>query len=593
MTVNEKILALREQMLKNRIDAYIIPTGDDHCSEYIGDYFKAREFMSGFTGSAGTLIITMNESALWTDGRYFLQAQAQLKESEIKLMRMGEDGVPSIPKYLSSKLTKNSIVGFDGRTISATEVEEIIAETGIRVNGNLDLVGEMWKKRPEMKFESVWKLSKQYAGISYINKVSKIREELAQNGADILLLTSLDEIAWLLNIRGNDIHCNPVFMSFMVITKDSATLFAKQSAFDKDIIQILSDDGVEFKDYDDFYAYIEKIPQTAKLWLDKNTANYRIVSLIKNIDIIDRFTPALYMKAVKNEVEIENMKKAHIMDGVAVTKFIYWLKNNVGKENMSEISIADKLEEFRKESETYLAPSFDTIVGYADHGAVIHYSATKETNYGITPENFVLIDSGGHYLEGTTDITRTIALGPVSDEQKKMYTAVLCGNLKLADANFLSGCTGVTLDYLARESLWKLGYDYRHGTGHGVGYLLNVHEGPYAFRYAIRKKAEENAILEPGVIISDEPGVYIEGEYGIRLENLILCVGKKTSECGRFLGFETLTYVPFDVDAINVDDMTAYEISLLRAYHAEVYEKISPYLNNCEKEWLHKVCNAI
>lgn len=594
MTVQEKLSALRSLMLSKKIDAYVIPTGDDHGSEYIGEYYKTREFVSGFNGSAGTLVVTMNEACLWTDGRYFLQAKEQLKGSDIALMSMGEEGVPSIREFLEKSLFSGSVIGFDGKTISARYAEELSEIDGIKINSELDLVGEIWTDRPEVIFESVWRLADRYAGVSYPEKVAQIRSIIEEKGADTLLLTALDEIAWMLNIRGNDVHCNPVFMSFMVITKYDSFVFANKASFDEKMIYRLSEEGIKIRNYGEIYEYLSTIPGGTRLWLDKSTANYKIIcSINSEVEILDKFTPALHLKSIKNEVEVENMRNAHIMDGVAVTRFIFWLKHNVGLESMTEISLAQKLEEFRKSWKTYQGPSFDTIVGYADHGAVIHYSATPETDYEIKAENFLLIDSGGHYLEGTTDITRTIALGEITEEQKRMYTAVLRGNLNLADATFLAGCSGVALDYLARRPLWDLGYDYRHGTGHGVGYLLNVHEEPNAFRYRIRENPEENAEFEPGMITSDEPGVYIEGKYGIRLENLLLCVERQEREYGKFLGFDTLTLVPFDVDAINENEMTSEERKLLRNYHKQVYKNVSPYMNEEEKEWLFEVCTKI
>lgn len=594
MTVNDKISALRELMIENKIDAYIIPTNDFHCSEYIGEHFKAREYISGFTGSAGTLLVTMNEACLWTDGRYFLQAEEQLQNTEIVLMKMGEDEVPTIVQYIEKNLYKGNTIGFDGRTMSSKDAESFENILKIKINSDVDLVNQIWRDRPEIEFKKVWRLMDRYAGVSYPEKVSKIRKILNEEHVHTLLMTSLDEIAWILNIRGEDIHCNPVFMAFMVITKYDSFVFANIQSFDEKMIYRLSEEGVKIRDYSEIYDYISCIPGGTSLWLDKTTANYKILkSINSDVEIIDKFTPPLNMKAIKNKTEIEHIINAHIMDGVAMTRFIYWLKHNMGEENLTELSIVDKIEEFRKLCKTYLGPSFDTIVGYADHGAIIHYQPSEDTNYEIKPDNFVLIDSGGHYVEGTTDITRTIALGEITEEQKKMYTAVLRGNLNLTNAKFLSGCTGVSLDYLARQPLWEIGYDYRHGTGHGVGYLLNVHESPNAFRYTVRKNIEENAEVKPGMVTSNEPGVYIENNYGIRLENLILCVKKQKTEYGQFLGFDTLTLVPFDVDAIDVKFMKAEEIELLRSYHKMVYKTISPYLNEEEKEWLYDTCMAI
>lgn len=586
-----KISLLRKSMEENGIDAYIIPTGDYHGSEYIGEHFETRMYMSGFTGSAGTLVVTRDDACLWTDGRYFLQAEAQLEHTDISLMKMGEAGVPTIEEYLAENLVYGDVVGFDGATMSANDAWGYEEIEGLNICGDLDLVDAIWQDRPAIDFKPVWKLEDKYSGESCVCKLQAVRGEMLAEDAEILLLTSLDEIAWTLNLRGDDVHCNPVFMAFMAIEKDRAVLFANENSFSCDIVGYLQSCGIVLRGYYDIYDYVSGISADANVWIDLSTANYKIVqSLNEEVNILDRFTAALNLKAIKNPVEIENSIKAHLADGVAVTKFIYWLKHNVGELHMSEISLAEKLEEFRKEVNSYLGPSFDTIVGYGDHGAIIHYSATEETNYDIKPESFVLIDSGGQYLEGTTDITRTISLGNITDEQKKMYTAVLRGNLALANAVFLSGCSGVALDYLARSQLWKMGYDYKHGTGHGVGHLLNVHESPNAFRYRIMENPELNPELKPGMITSDEPGVYIEGQYGIRLENLILCVEKQETEYGRFLGFDILTLVPFDKESINISEMTAEEVDMLKKYHELVYEKISPYLSEEERKWLREEC---
>lgn len=573
-------------MSRHNIDAYIVPTCDFHGSEYIGEYFKTREFISGFTGSAGTAVITKDEALLWTDGRYFLQATEQLKTSEFKLMKMGEEKVPTVKEYLNKKMKKGNVVGFDGRTMIAFEADDILSISKLKVNSSLDLIGDIWNDRPEISCKPVWKLSEKYAGLSYLDKIKKIRKKLKEKGADVLVLTSLDEIAWTLNLRGDDIKCNPVFMAFMIITQKESILFTQRNAFDMSLKAALENEGVAFKDYQCIYNFLKTLDKKV-IWLDRNSANYNIVNAIDDTnEIIDEFTPVLFMKAVKNPTEIKNMEKAHLLDGIAMTKFIFWLKQNVGKVLMTEISLGEKLEEFRGMAESYLGPSFEPIVGYKEHGAIVHYSATADTDYNIKDEGMVLIDSGGQYLEGTTDITRTISLGQVSDKMKEMYTAVLRGNLNLAAAVFKEGCTGVSLDYLARKPLWDKGLDYNHGTGHGVGYLLNVHEAPNAFRYRIFSNPQLNPVLKEGMITSDEPGVYLEGEFGIRIENLILCVKKKSNEHGKFLEFKPLTLVPFDTELINMDDMTEEEQKLLKQYHRMVYRKISPYLTEEEKEWL-------
>lgn len=586
MSVNERLKSLRSEMSRHNIDAYIVPTCDFHGSEEIGDYFKTRKYITGFTGSAGTAVVTQNEALLWTDGRYFLQAEAQLSGSEFVLMRSGEPGVATIKEYLTSCMKNGGVAGFDGRMIIASEVEDILTINGIKINSDLDLIGDIWEERPKLSCQPVWELKEEYSGESYLEKVTRIREEMDRNNAEVLLITSLEEIAWTLNMRGNDIACTPVFMSYMIITQDESVLFVQSQALSGEIKEKLNNYGVIVTEYSTVYEVLNKL-ENCTIWLDKETANYNIMRAVSDKNhIINQFTPALNMKAVKNSVEIENMKKAHLLDGIAMTKFIHWLKNNVGKIAMTEMSLAEKLEEFRSRAASYLGASFTPIVGYNEHGAIVHYNATKETDCEIKPSGMVLIDSGGHYMEGTTDITRTISLGKVSDEMKEMYTAVLRGHLNLMAAVFKEGCSGVSLDYLARKPLWDKGVDYNHGTGHGVGYLLNVHEPPNGIRYRILPNNQLNVSLKEGMITSNEPGFYLEGEFGIRIENLILCVEKETNEYGKFLGFEPLTLVPFDKELINIDDMTNEEKALLREYNDMVYNAISPYLDEDEKIWV-------
>ncbi|WP_302626091.1 aminopeptidase P family protein [uncultured Eubacterium sp.] len=582
MNINNKLRLLREEMARHNIDIYIVPTCDFHGSEEIGEFFQTRKYMSGFTGSAGTLVVTKNEALLWTDGRYFVQAKEQLAGTEIRLMKSGQKGVLTIREYIERQ---SGNIGFDGRMMSAHEAEGY-RTLGVKINSDLDLVGKIWKDRPGISCEKIWILEEQYAGKTAGEKITEIRERMKAEGVEVLLITALDETAWILNLRGNDIKCSPVFMSFMLLTMKESIVFCSKEALGNPILEYLKHNDIEIKDYDEIYGFVESI-RNSKIWLDKSTANDKIINVIHNSNtIMDKLSPALKLKAVKNKTEIKNMKKAHILDGIAMTKFIYWLKSNVGKQYMDELLLGKKLEEFRSVAESYLEPSFPPIVGYREHGAIVHYSATEKTNYRITDESMVLIDSGGHYLEGTTDITRTISLGNATDKMKKMYTAVLKGHLNLLAAVFKKGCTGVSLDYIARKPLWDMGMDYNHGTGHGVGYLLNVHEAPNALRYRMLENSELNAVFEPGMVTSNEPGVYLEGEFGIRIENLIVCQEKETNEYGEFLEFETLTYVPYDMELIDESLMSEEEIKLLHNYHKKVYEKISPYLDSQEKEWL-------
>lgn len=589
MTVDEKIKALRDIMGRHNIDIYIVPTCDFHGSEYIGEYFKTRQYISGFTGSAGTVVVTDREVRLWTDGRYFLQADRQLKGTGIKLMRAGESGVSTIMEYLREYGVKPLTVGFDGRMMWASMAEEIESIPGITVESGLDLIGELWDHRPSIPCELVWELSTKYCGKSRKQKIIDTRQEMVRRNADVLVLTSLEEIAWMLNLRGNDVECTPVFMSFMLITLESVTLYVQKTALNEDIQSELKMQNIIIREYSDVYGALQKI-KNKNVWVDGNSANYNIIRIIRNNNkIIDCFTPALNGKAIKNPTEIENMKKAHLLDGIAMTKFIYWLKHNVGRVKITELSLADKLEEFRSMAKSYVEPSFTPIVGYREHGAIVHYSADEDSDYEITDDGIVLIDSGGHYLEGTTDITRTISLGNVTSKMKKMYTAVLKGHLNLSAAVFKEGCSGVSIDYNARKPLWDLGFDYNHGTGHGVGYLLSVHESPNAIRYRILKDSQFNPEFKEGMITSNEPGVYIEGEFGIRIENLILCKKKEQNQWGTFLQFEDLTLVPYDRELISVENLTNTEKQLLDRYHGMVYKKISPHLTKEERIWLKDV----
>ncbi len=603
MTVNEKLESLRHAMGRHNIDIYVVPTCDFHGSEYIGDYFKTREYISGFTGSAGVAVITKEEALLWTDGRYFIQAKEQLKKSEFVLMKAGDAGVLTVIEYLKEKVDESFtvnkaqgikdeiIIGFDGRMIS-TNMAEDIAKIA-KINSDVDLVGDIWADRPEISCKPIWELPIEYAGKSRGEKISDIIAEMKKEDSQVLIITSLDEIAWILNLRGSDVECNPVFMSFLVITEDECRLFVQKKALDD--CKTITDmekckTNIILDSYETIYDYLALL-NNKRIWIDKETANYNIVkSINKTNTVINKFSPALHMKAIKNDTEINKMKKAHLLDGIAMTKFIYWLKNNVGKIPMSEVMLGEKLEEFRENisvcRNSYIGPSFAPIVGYKEHGAIVHYSATNESDYKISPESIVLIDSGGQYMEGTTDVTRTISLGKVTEKMRKMYTTVLRGHLNLMAAVFKEGCSGVTLDYLAREPLWEKGMDYNHGTGHGVGCLLNVHESPVGIRYRIMKNPELNPILKPGMITSNEPGIYIEGEFGIRIENLILCIEKEKTQYGRFLTFEPLTLVPYDKELIDIDEMTIKEQTLLKSYNKLVYEKIAPYLNDEEREWL-------
>mgnify|MGYP000074303279 FL=1 len=596
MTVTERIAALRTLMKEKKIDAYLVPTDDFHGSEYVGDYFKCRKYITGFTGSAGTAIITQDMAGLWTDGRYFIQAADQLRDTTIELFKSGEPGVPTVHQFLNDKLEEGMCLGFDGRTVSAREAEELqelLQEKHITFSVNDDLIGEIWEDRPALSCEPVMELDIRWTGKSRADKIAEIREQMKAKEADTFILTSLDDIAWLLNIRGNDIHCCPVVLSYLVMMENELRLYANAAAFSEEICSNLEADGVKIYPYDDVYSYVQSISSDKKVLLSRANVNSRLVSNIPSeVTILDEPNLTLLPKAVKNETEMENERIAHIKDGVAVTKFIHWLKKNVTRTTITELSTAEKLYQFRSEQEHFLGESFDPIIAYGTHAAIVHYSATEATDIPLEARGMVLADTGGHYLEGTTDITRTIVLGPVTAKEKKFFTAVLRGNLNLAAAKFKYGCTGLNLDYLARGPLWELGEDYNHGTGHGVGYLLNVHEGPNSFRWK-NLPGNPAPVLEEGMITSDEPGYYLENEFGIRHENLVLCKKAEKTSFGQFMCFEPLTMVPFDLEGINPEEMTERERKLLNDYHQKVYTTISPYLDEEEKEWLKQATREI
>ena len=572
MTVREKLNVLRELMKDNDVTMYYIPTDDYHTSEYVGSYFKSRAYMSGFTGSAGVLLVTLDSAYLWTDGRYFLQAEAQLKDSTIKLMKMGEENVPTVFEFIKSYNGKKNL-GFDGRCVSAGFGKELETIDKININQDLDLVNEIWTDRPELSHEAGYELDLKYAGEERKSKLKKIRQNLLDKNADLTVISSLDDIMWTLNLRGNDVTCNPVILSYLVVDSAKAVLYLNETVLSDDLKKKLAKAKVIFKPYNEIYKDMENLSAKVVV-IDPQKTNYKMLkNITKNNKVIEERNITTNLKACKNKVEIANFRQAHLKDAVAMCKFMYWLKTNVGKEEMTEISVADKLYNFRHEQSNFLDISFGTIAGYGPHGAIVHYSATKETNAKVLPNNLLLVDSGGHYLEGTTDITRTFALGKVSDEMKHHFTLVLKCYLALSDIKFIKGVTGQTLDLAAREALWKEGYDFNHGTGHGVGYVMNVHEGPQGIKYN-----RVQAPFEEGMITSDEPGLYLAGKYGIRHESLVLTKKFKETEFGTFLEFEPITLVPFDLDGINKDELTLEEKAKLNAYHERVYNKVSPFL---------------
>ena len=588
--IKQRIENIRDLMKEKNIYAYIVPSSDYHQSEYVGDYFKSREFMSGFTGSSGTLIISMDEAGLWTDGRYFIQAEQELKDSGIKLFKMGEEGVPTIEEYLLEKLPKNSTLGFDGRVMSVKEGQSLankLAFKGINIEYKYDLVNDIWEDRCSLPTEKAFLLGTEYSGESFSDKLSRIRAVMKEKKATTHILASLDDIAWLFNIRGRDVKSNPVVLSYAVISIDSVYLFIDKNKIGKDIRAELSKENVQIKGYEEVYEFIKNIDENEVVLIDTSKVNYAIYNNIpSNVQKIEERNPSILFKSIKNEIELKNIRNSHIKDGVAFTKFMYWLKNNIGKIEITEISATQKLEAFRREQDKFIEPSFSTIAAYKDHAAMMHYSATEESNYKLEPRDLFLVDSGGQYFDGTTDITRTIALGPIPENVRKDFTNVVRGMIRLSKAKFLYGCRGYNLDILARGPLWEEGVDYKCGTGHGIGFVLNVHEGPNGFRWKVREDIDDSCILEEGMVTTNEPGVYVENSHGIRIENEIVVRKAEKNEYGQFMDFEVITFAPIDLDAIDESLILKDEKVYLNNYHKQVYDKISPYLNEEEKQWL-------
>lgn len=585
--VRKRLEALRQKMKQYGIQAYLVPTSDYHQSEYVGPHFKCRKYITGFTGSAGTALVTEEKALLWTDGRYFVQAAKELEGSGVTLMRMGQEGVPTLEEYLQKNLKPGMTLGFDGRVVNEEMGEKLkSALPEIQITYERDLIGEIWDKRPELSAEPVWILEEKYAGESAEKKIQDVRNDMKTAGATVHVLTTLDDIVWLLNIRGNDIPCNPVVLSYMVMTMDQVHLFIQEKVLEEDVKTYLKSLGTVIHPYEAVYDFAREM-KGEKILLEKGCVNYTLYqNLEKDNTLLCAMNPEAKRKAVKNSVEMENIRKAHIKDGVAVTKYIYWLKKNIGTIPMDELSVAQHLEELRKEQEGYIEPSFETISAYGANAAMCHYQATEEDFAELKPEGFYLVDSGGQYYEGTTDITRTIALGKLTQEQKEHFTVTAMGTLRLGNAKFLYGCTGVNLDYLARGAFWERGLDFNHGTGHGVGFVLNVHERPNGVRWRSVPENIRNEVFEEGMLTSDEPGIYIEGSHGIRTENLMLCRKAEKNQYGQFMRFEFVTFVPIDLDGIDTQYMTEEDIRLLNTYHEEVYSKISPYLTEDEREWL-------
>lgn len=596
MNVKERLSAVRARMKEEGFAALIVPTADSHASEYIADHFKTRQWLCGFTGSAGTLVVGIEEAALFTDGRYFIQAQRQLEGSGVTLMRMGVPGVPQAEEY-AAKLASGGCVGVDFSVVSRSFVQGLsakLADCGACLRETGDWFDALWTDRPALPKAKAWALSLAYAGRSAKEKLGDIRERMREASAKLHVCNVLDDIAWTLNVRGGDVLNTPVVMSYLVIGEEDAAWYVDPDKADAALRQTLADDGVRVCAYDEVYAALAQIEPGTRVLADTSKLTARLCAAMENAELVECENPAFSMKAIKNETELQGLRSAHIKDGLAVTRLMYRLKTRAGQERMTEISVSDELLSLRKQQEGFISPSFDTICAYRENAAMMHYKATETSDAVIEPRDLLLIDSGGQYLEGTTDITRTFAMGEVSQEQKMHFTAVLCSMLNLANAQFLYGCSGISLDILARGPIWDLNLDYRCGTGHGVGHLLSVHEGPNSFRWYKSATRNEDTVLQAGMVTTDEPGIYIEGSHGIRTENELVCKKLISNEYGQFMGFETITCAPIDLDAVIPEQMTARQRRWLDAYHAFVREKLMPLMEDeAERKWLEHATRSI
>lgn len=590
--IKERLMKLREEMNKEGMQAYIIPTSDFHETEYVSEYFAARKYMSGFTGSAGVLVVLLDKAGLWTDGRYFIQAANQLAGSGIDLMKQGQEDTPSIEEYIVTNLTQESVVGFDGRVMNvndANKYKQAFMMHDIKMVTDKDLVGRIWDDRPALPCTETFHYDEKYAGKSISEKLTQVREAMKGYNCRSHIVTKIDEIAWLYNLRAHDVPHFPVALAYTIIKENDAMIYIDASRLDEESKTLFAQNHIQVKDYEAIYEDVKTLE--GPVLVDGNFVNSKIVYSL-NTEIVYAQDPIVLLKAMKNETELANTRNAHIKDGVACTKFMYWLMQNVNN-GISEMSAQEKLQELRKEQADYLEDSFNTICAYKEHAAMMHYSSTEETNVELKPEGMLLVDSGGQYLDGTTDITRTFVLGSITEEEKKWFTLALKGHIRLEKANFLYGCRGLNLDILARGPLWDLDMDYQCGTGHGVGHLSNVHEAPNGFRWKIVPERNDSCVLEEGMITSNEPGVYVEGEFGIRHENEMVVVKGNKNFYGQFMHFETLTFVPFDRKGIDKSLLSEDELAWLNDYHASVYDKISPFLTNEEAEWLKEACRPL
>lgn len=595
MSTAKRVEKLRALMAEKGMDAYVVPTADFHQSEYVGEHFKARKFISGFSGSYGTAVITKDDGGLWTDGRYFFQATNELEGSGIRLMKMFVGDTPSVTEFLADVVPEGGTVGFDGRVMSmgeGEEFEEALTPKNIKINYSEDLIDEIWEDRPPLSEKPAFFLEEKYSGESTASKLARVREKMKEAGADIHIIASLDDTCWLLNVRGDDIEFFPLLLSYSIVTMDSVELYVDERKLNDQILAEFAKNNVHIHPYNDIYEDVKKLDPSLTAMIDPMKMNY---ALFKNIPCktVEAANPEILMKAMKNPVELENIKEAHIKDGIAITKFMYWVKTRFDKEKITELSAADKLTSLRAAQEGYIRDSFEPLCAFADHAAMMHYSPSPESDVELKEGAFFLNDTGGGYYQGSTDITRTFVLGSVDQQMKKYFTAVVRAMMRLSRARFLYGCYGYNLDILARGPIWDLDLDFQCGTGHGVGYLGNVHEPPTGFRWYIVPSKNEHHQLEEGMVITDEPGIYEDGQFGIRIENEFIVRKGVQNKYGQFMYFETITFAPIDLDGIDPEEMSKDEREWLNNYHKDVYEKIGPHLTDEEREWLKEYTRAI
>lgn len=595
MKVSERIAKLRALMAEKGIDAYVVPTADFHQSEYVGEHFKARKYITGFSGSYGTAVICQDDAGLWTDGRYFFQATNELEGSGVRLMKMFVGDTPSVTEYLADKIPEGGKVGFDGRVLSmdeGKEYEDALSPKNISIDYEEDLIDQIWEDRPPLSDKPAFFLDEKYSGESSAHKLERVRKIMKDSGATVHIIASLDDTGWLLNVRGDDIDFFPLLLSYSIVRMDGVDLYVDETKLNDRILEEFKKVNVTLHPYNDIYEDIKKLDASETALIDPMKMNY---ALYKNIPckIVEAANPTILMKAMKNDVELENIKEAHIKDGIAITKFMYWIKTRYDKEDITELSSADKLTSLRAAQEGYIRDSFEPLCAFADHAAMMHYSPSKETDVVLKEGAMFLNDTGGGYYEGSTDITRTFILGSIDQDMKKYFTAVVRAMMNLSRANFLYGCHGYNLDVLVRQPIWDLNIDFQCGSGHGVGYLGNVHEPPTGFRWYVVPSKNEHHQLEEGMVITDEPGIYEDGKFGIRIENEFIVRKGELNKYGQFMHFETITFAPIDLDGIDPEEMTKSEREWLNTYHKDVYEKIGPHLTDEEREWLKEYTRAI